>query len=105
MPVLQFSHIKETIYSKLNYRTENYIEHVDKKSSSREQFDTILCLGTVKWIHLCFGDIGLKALFLKVYAQLPTGGHFIFEQQPWKGYKKNKHHKPEFKDAVKGDGI
>jgi hypothetical protein len=54
---------------------------------------------------LCFGDIGLKALFLKVYAQLPIGGHFIFEQQPWKGYKKNKHHKPEFKDAVKGDGI
>lgn len=33
------------------------------------------------------------------------GGHFIFEQQPWKGYKKQKHHKSEFKEAVKGDGI
>lgn len=36
---------------------------------------------------------------------MTVGGCFIFEQQPWKSYKKNKHHKPEFSDAVKGDGI
>ena len=102
---MKLGHIKKTVYSKLNYRLENYIEVVDKKSVSKEQFDTILCLGTVKWIHLCFGDVGLKALFLKAYAQLAVGGYFIFEQQPWKSYKKTKHFKPEFKDFLKGDGV
>lgn len=48
----------------------------------------ILCLSTVKWVHFNFGDTGLKALFLKVYEQLAPGGIFIFEQQPWKAYKK-----------------
>ena len=56
-------------------------------------------------MHLCFGDIGVKTLFLKAYEQLEEGGYLIFEQQPWKGYKKQKHHKPEFKECIKGDGI
>ena len=79
----KMSKAKEKLYQRLNYRTENYIE-----SASKEQFDTILCMSTVKWVHLCFGDIGVKALFLKVYEQLADGGHFVFEQQPWKSYKK-----------------
>jgi hypothetical protein len=59
--------VKEKLYSKLNYRTENYIEKVDEKSVVKEQFDTILCMSTVKWVHLCFGDVGVKALFCKAY--------------------------------------
>lgn len=94
------SKAKEKLYQRLNYRTENYIE-----SASKEQFDTILCMSTVKWVHLCYGDIGVKALFLKAYEQLAEGGFFVFEQQPWKSYKKQKHHKPEFKDCILGDGI
>ena len=35
-----------------------------------------------------FGDAGVKALFLKVSAQLAPGGLFIFEPQPWSSYKK-----------------
>ena len=35
-----------------------------------------------------FGDTGVKALFLKVYAQLEEGGLFVFEAQPWKSYSK-----------------
>lgn len=45
-------------------------------------------MSTIKWIHLNFNDVGLKALFLKVRDQLSTGGLFIFDSQPWKSYKK-----------------
>ena len=67
--------VKSTIYGKLNYRTENYIA-----SPNDEKFEIILCLSTVKWIHLSYGDTGVKALFLKAVSQLTRGGFFIFEQ-------------------------
>ena len=82
------SHVKEQVYGRLNYRTENYIER-----PSDERFEVILCLSTVKWVHLSYGDTGVKALFLKVASQLNRGGLFIFEQQPWKSYRKCKHAK------------
>ncbi len=53
-------------------------------------FDTIMCLSTTKWIHLNFGDIGIKRLFHKVYKSLRKGGYFIIEPQEWKSYKKKK---------------
>lgn len=76
------------MYGKLNYRCENYIEEVDSKIVKREHFDIVICLSTIKWIHVTFGDIGLKTLFLKVRDQLNPGGLFIFDSQPWKSYKK-----------------
>ena len=82
------SQLKECLYGKLNFRTENYIEVVDTKTVQREQFYIILCLSTIKWVHLSFGDIGLKTLLLKVKEQLIPGGLFIFDSQPWKSYKK-----------------
>lgn len=54
----------------------------------REQFDVIFCFSTIKWVHLTFGDAGVKALFLKAGEQLVRGGLFIFDSQPWKSYKK-----------------
>ena len=83
---------KNYLYDRLCFRSENYIANLD---TSYEKFDTILCLGTVKWIHLNFGDSGVKALFHKVYEQLESGGIFIMEQQPWKGYKKKKNLSPD----------
>jgi len=54
------------------------------------EFDTIMCLSTTKWIHLNFGDEGLKRVFRRVYAQLKPGGTFILECQSFSTYKKKK---------------
>lgn len=60
----------------MNFRTENYIA----TDTQQEQYDTILCMSTVKWVHLCYGDVGVKTLFLKAYEQLVHGGYFVYEQ-------------------------
>lgn len=52
------------------------------------QFDTILCLSTVKWIQLNWGDEGLKSLFRCIHKSLSPMGHLVLEPQPWSSYKK-----------------
>lgn len=44
-----------------------------------EKYDTILCLSITKWIHLNFGDIGIKRLFKTISNSLNVGGHLILE--------------------------
>ena len=57
----------EKLYQNLTFRAENYIEKIDPKQVISEKYDIILCLSTIKWIQLNWGDLGAKALFLKVY--------------------------------------
>lgn len=52
--------------------------------------DTVLSLSTSKWIHLNWGDAGLRRLFAVAHSALRPGGHFVFEPQPWASYKKLK---------------
>ncbi|KAK8811341.1 hypothetical protein WA158_003075 [Blastocystis sp. Blastoise] len=70
----------------LFFKTENIISdhHYGKN------YDTILCLSTIKWIHLNYGDSGVIQLFDKIYSLLVKGGIFIFEPQPWSSYKKKR---------------
>ena len=59
-----------------------------------ERFDVVTCLSTSKWIHLNFGDEGLRRLFTRAHACLRPGGRFLLEPQPWSSYRKRAHLTP-----------
>lgn len=75
---------------------ENYIENMD----AVQKYDTILCLSMTKWIHINFGDLGIKRLFKKMCSNLNPGGYLILEPQEWRSYKKNKRFSKEFAETI-----
>jgi len=74
----------------LIFKQENYLKEFKPNEIAKEKYDVIFCLNTSKWIHLNFGDNGIKMLFINVYNQLEEKGYFIFQFQNWKSYKKRK---------------
>lgn len=73
------------------FRTLNYaVTDESQMVSDRQQYDLILCLSLTKWIHLNFGDNGLKMTFRRMFNQLRPGGKLILEAQNWASYKKRK---------------
>lgn len=73
------------------FRTQNYaVTDESQMVSDKQQYDLILCLSLTKWIHLNFGDAGLKMTFRRMFNQLRPGGKLILEAQNWASYKKRK---------------
>lgn len=55
------------------------------------KYHVILALSLTKWIHLNWGDSGIKRMFKRVYSNLLPGGMFIMEPQPFSSYSKKKY--------------
>ncbi|KHJ90427.1 cysteine protease domain, YopT-type [Oesophagostomum dentatum] len=71
------------------FRKENYVlENDELLETVQEEFDVILALSITKWIHLNYGDDGLRRFFRRAYNQLLPGGRFIVEPQPFASYRK-----------------
>ncbi len=51
------------------------------------EYDTIIAFSITKWIHLNFGDQGLKRFFQRIYRTLFPGGRLLLEPQPWSSYR------------------
>ena len=56
----------------------------------KPEFDTVLCLSITKWVHLNFGDAGIRRFLRRVYLCLRPGGRLLLEPQPWNSYLKYK---------------
>ena len=49
---------------------------------------TLVSMSLTKWVHLNWGDEGLKKLFIRAYDCLAPNGILIVEPQPWSSYGK-----------------
>lgn len=71
------------------FQTENYVlECDDFLEMVKPTFDVVLALSITKWVHLNWGDDGLKRFFKRAFRQLRWGGRFILEPQDLSSYAK-----------------
>ncbi|CAF4816707.1 unnamed protein product [Rotaria sp. Silwood1] len=72
----------------LRFQQENFVLDNDEDLANiRAEYDTIIAFSVTKWIHLNFGDQGLKRFFKRIYRTLYPGGRLILEPQPWSSYR------------------
>ncbi|XP_057621738.1 7SK snRNA methylphosphate capping enzyme [Chionomys nivalis] len=71
--------------------TGNYVLDRDELvDAQRPEYDVVLCLSLTKWVHLNWGDEGLKRMFRRIYRHLRPGGILVLEPQPWSSYCRRK---------------
>lgn len=71
--------------------TGNYVLDRDELVDAQApEYDVVLCLSLTKWVHLNWGDAGLKRMFRRIYRHLHPGGILVLEPQPWSSYGKRK---------------
>jgi len=75
---------------------DNYVLESDEfLEMVREEYDVIMALSVTKWIHLNWGDDGLKRFFQRTFRQLRPGGRLILEVQEFISYSKRAKILPE----------
>ncbi|XP_078526429.1 7SK snRNA methylphosphate capping enzyme [Lissotriton helveticus] len=75
----------------LLFVTGNYVLERDELLEAQSpEYDVILCLSVTKWVHLNWGDEGLKRMFKRIYRHLRPGGLLLLEPQAWSSYGKRK---------------
>uniref|UniRef100_A0A915ELK4 RNA methyltransferase n=1 Tax=Ditylenchus dipsaci TaxID=166011 RepID=A0A915ELK4_9BILA len=67
----------------------------------KEEFNVIMALSITKWIHLNWGDEGLKRFFKRAFKHLRPGGRFILEPQDYSTYRKRSKITPEMNEHYK----
>uniref|UniRef100_A0AC35GNW5 RNA methyltransferase n=1 Tax=Panagrolaimus sp. PS1159 TaxID=55785 RepID=A0AC35GNW5_9BILA len=97
------------------FRRQNYVCIMDEEiEQTQEEYDIILALSITKWVHLNWGDDGIKRFFRRAFKNLRPGGRLIVEPQDfityWKraktvdelreNYKKIEFKPEQFKDYL-----
>ena len=76
--------------SNVTYRLVNYMNYSENtislylKQHSKDYFDVIFCFSVTMWIHLNYGDEGLRQFLISVSMHTNM---VVIEPQPWKCYR------------------
>ncbi|XP_035794291.1 7SK snRNA methylphosphate capping enzyme bin3-like isoform X2 [Anopheles albimanus] len=88
---MDIGHPEHKFPHNVRFKTMNYVLKEESLINyDTQQYDLILCLSVTKWIHLNYGDAGLKIAFKRMFNHLRPGGKLILEAQNWASYKKKK---------------
>ena len=76
-------------YTKLFFQLGNWVDDNDIcESVSTGEYNVILVLSVLKWIHLYHGDKGVKRFLQRVYNRLLPNGYLFIEPQERQSYIK-----------------